>query len=431
MTASGGVGILAIGVAVCVLLLAFDLALSILLLGVTGLSRVALRRIAADSGGRLEFLGEIKAIASTHRAAVHAVRQACLLGAVAVLAATLTRTGLGHAWIVSIAVAGILGVVVLETFVARLIASHNPRAAVRATAILVRPAYVIAYPIVRPMHNAFRRWAQAVSDDAEREDEDADDEVEAFIEIGEREGILEAEEGDMVRGIMDLGQTRVREIMTPRTDLVAIQASATVAQAREVALEAGHSRFPVYGDTVDNVIGILHVRELLQAWAEGVSEAPVSRFVRPALFVPETRTVSELLAEMRQRTHIALIVDEYGGLAGLVTIEDLLEEIVGDIRDEHDLEEAAVQPQADGSVVVNGLTHVEEIEDLFNLELTARDFDTVGGMATAAFGKVPSRGEVITAHGLRIEVLESDPRRVYRVRLAREDVAPAGTPDRS
>lgn len=408
----------------CVVLFAFDLALSVLLLGVTGLSRVALRRITAESGGRLDFLVDIKTIASTHRAAVHAVRQACLLGGIVALALTAGGAGFPQGWKAGALAGGalgvFLGVVVLETFLARLLVSLNPRSSVRVTAMLVRPAYAAAYPIVRPMYGAFARWSKAISDDAEREDEGAEDDVEAFIEVGEREGILEADEGDMVRGIMDIGDTCVREIMTARTDVVAIPSVMTVVRARAIALEAGYSRYPVYGDNLDSVVGVLHVRDLLRAWAEGWEEAPASAFMRPALFVPETRTVSELLREMRQRTHVALIVDEYGGLAGLVTLEDLIEEIVGDIRDEHDADEVEIQPQPDGSVVASGLTHVEEIEDLFGVQLDERDYDTVGGLATSAFGRVPGNGESIVTNGLRIDVLEADPRRVYRVRLTRE-----------
>jgi CBS domain containing-hemolysin-like protein len=165
----------------------------------------------------------------------------------------------------------------------------------------------------------------------------------------------------------------------------------------------------------------------MRAWAEGWEDATVSTFMRPALFVPETRTVSELLAEMRQRTHVALVVDEYGGLAGLVTLEDLLEEIVGDIRDEHESEEAEIQSQSDGSILASGLAHIEEIENLFDLQVGERDYDTVGGLVTSFLGRVPETGEMLVVHGLKIEVIEADPRRVYRVRIRRSG-ADAVTP---
>jgi CBS domain containing-hemolysin-like protein len=170
----------------------------------------------------------------------------------------------------------------------------------------------------------------------EEREEEQDEEVEALIEVGEREGLLEAEEGEMMRGIVDLDETLVRELMTPRTDIIALAAETTVKEARRAFLEAGHSKLPVYHESIDNVVGVLHSRDLFLAWDEGQEEGPVGQYLRPTTFVPETLTAAEMLAEMRQKTQIAIVVDEYGGTAGLVTLEDVLEEIVGEIRDEHD-----------------------------------------------------------------------------------------------
>jgi len=292
------------GAAAAALLLA-DLALSVMLLSVTSLSRVALRRIDMESGGRLPFLEEIKTLASIHRAAIHAVRQLCLLGAVVSVAAAASGAGMSRPWSLAFGVGIVAGVLLVETYGARAVALRDPRWAVRTTAFLARPVHVLTYPLFAPVRAAFQSWSVAAQE-ADREEDESDEDVEAFIEVGEREGILEPGEGDMVRGIMDLGETCIREIMTPRTDIVALRADATVVEARRQALEAGHSRLPVYGDTIDNVVGILHVRDLLRAWSEEWDSAPVSGFMRPALFVPETRTVAELLRELRQRTHIAL-----------------------------------------------------------------------------------------------------------------------------
>ncbi|ANM32049.1 hypothetical protein ABI59_03035 [Acidobacteria bacterium Mor1] len=251
-------------------------------------------------------------------------------------------------------------------------------------------------------------------DDRETEQEE---EVEAFIEAGEREGLLEKEEGEMMRGIVDLDETRVREIMTPRTDIVSLSAEATVAEARSGVLDGGHSKLPVYQGTIDNVVGVMHARDLFRAWRDGQEQARVSDYARTVLFVPETLTAADLLREMRLRTQLAIVVDEYGGIAGLVTLEDLLEEIVGDIRDEHDPEESLVQQEQDGSWLVSALAHVRQIETLFEIEIGERDFDTVGGLVVSAFGRVPQGGEVIERYGLHFETLEADKRRVYRVRI--------------
>lgn len=399
---------------------AIDLALTVLLLSATALSRVALRRLDQESGGRFPFLEEFRAAGSAHRAAVHVARQASLLSASLLVAGGAYAAGWPAAPAWGFAVGFAVGVVLLETLAARALSARDPRASLRATAFLIRPAYLVAAPIALPVAALFRRWAAAArAPEEDREEEDVEEEVEAFIEVGEREGILEADEGAMVRGIVDLGETVVREIMTPRTDILALPSSATVAEAAETLVRSGHSRIPAYRERLDDVVGILHGRDLLRAAGEGKRDETVAGFLRPALFVPETRTVAELLTEMRQRTHIALVVDEYGGLAGLVTLEDILEEIVGDIQDEHDAEEAEVQPQADGSWIVSALAHIEEVQDLFGLEFAEREFDTVGGLVVSTLGRVPEAGERFEFQGISVEVLDADPRRVYRVRIRR------------
>jgi magnesium and cobalt transporter len=207
--------------------------------------------------------------------------------------------------------------------------------------------------------------------------------------------------------------------MTPRTGIEALPVEADVSTARKKLLETAHSRLPVYHGSIDNVVGVLHARDLFQAWEEGQERQPVSQYLRPAAFVPETLSAAELLSEIRQKTHLAMVVDEYGGTAGLVTLEDLLEEIVGDIRDEHDREEELARQEDDDSWIISAVAHVEELEDRFGIELGQRDFDTVGGLIVSSFGRVPLEGERIETLGLSFEVLKADPRRVHRVRVRR------------
>ena len=405
---------IALGGAIALLLL--DLALSVMTLSASALSRVALRRMNAESGYRLPFLDEFKTVPSSHRAAIHTLRQLSLISAVGLFGWVFARCGWPFGWWGGITTGAIVGTLLVETVLARVLALKDPRGALRLTAILVRPVHAITYPVLAPVHAAFRRWAGTIAEE-EDSDEDVDEDVEAFIEVGEREGILEKSEGRMVRGIVDLDQTLVREIMTPRVDVVALHVKVGIAEARRVALAAAHSRFPVYGETIDNVVGILHVRDLLRAWEEGWGEAGIGGLVRPAVFVPETRTVAEVLAEMRTRSHVALVVDEYGGFAGMVTLEDLLEEIVGEIHDEHDLEDATLQAEPGGAWLVSGGAHAEELERVFGVDLGERDYDTVGGFVTAALGRVPAKGETFEHGGLGVEIVDSDPRRVRRVRV--------------
>ncbi len=398
------------------LLFLLDLALSVMTLSASALSRVALRRMNAESGNRLTFLDDFKTVPSSHRAAIHTLRQLALVGAVALLGWTFAKASWPGGWWDGVVIGAAAGTLLIETVVARIIALRDPRTALRLTAILVRPVHALTYPILAPIHAAFRRWAGTIADDEDGED-DIDEDVEAFIEVGEREGILEKSEGRMVRGIVDLDQTLVREIMTPRVDVVAIHAGASVADARRVALIAGHSRFPVFGETIDNIVGLLHVRDLLRAWEEGWGDAGIFGLVRPAVFVPETKTVAEVLAELRTRAHAALVVDEYGGFAGMVTLEDLLEEIVGEIRDEHERDDATLTAEPGGAWLFSGAAHADELERVFGVELGERDYDTVAGFVTAALGRVPAKGETFEYAGLRVEIVEADARRVRRVRV--------------
>jgi CBS domain containing-hemolysin-like protein len=341
------------------------------------------------------------------------------------LLVTVAMRGLGQSYPLALgaALTAVLGVLLVELVIARSVALWNPRRAIKLTAPLVRAANLALFPLVRPLKALWMRLhhSQQLSD--EEREEEQEEEVEALIEVGEREGLLEAEEGEMMRGIVDLDEKLVREIMTPRTDILALPAETQIPQARRTLLDAGHSRIPVYHGSIDNVVGVLHFRDLFQACEEASENQSISRFLRPASFVPETLSAAELLSEMRQKTQLAIVVDEYGGTAGIVTLEDLLEEIVGEIRDEHDEEEDLLHEEAPGVWVVNAVAHVDELEPLFGVEFEERDFDTVGGLVVSSFGRVPMEGETLEMHGLRIEIVAADQRRVHRVRLR------SGAPD--
>ncbi len=411
--------ILTLSLVGALLLLALELALSVALVAASALSRVALRRLGAESGGRLRFVVSLRTPPSTYRSAAYLARQLSLLGGCVLLGVTAWVADWPYPWILGVIVGAVVGVVFVEGFVARGLALVNPRLALRLTAHVVRLVHAVLYPFVAPLNRVLWRISLRARDREDGNDEDQDEEVEALIEVGESEGILEGEEGRMIRGIADLDETRVREIMTARTDIVSLPVTAPIAEARRTMIESGHSRIPVFRHSIDNVVGILHARDLIRAWEEGKAEARILEYVRPAHFVPETLTLAELLTELRLRTQIAMVIDEYGGIAGLVSLEDLVEEIVGEIRDEHDEEEQRIQEQADGSWIVSGVVPVKELEDLFRIDIGEREFDTVAGLVVAGVGRVPRKGERLQAHGLQFEVLEADPRRVYRVRVGR------------
>jgi len=400
------------------LLFLLELALSVALVGVAALNRVALHRLALESEGRLACFEDMHQPSSTHRSATTVLRQLSLIGATLLVAAGSRAAGWSDPLAIGLAAGALFGVLFLEAFVARAVALSRPRAALKATALVVRSANALLYPLVRPLHLMQARIEQSQQGNEERREEEQEEEVEALIEVGEREGILEAEEGEMMRSIVDLDETLVREVMTPRTDIVALAVDVTVDEARRKLLEAGHSRLPIYSGSIDNVVGVLHARDLIRAWEDHGEQQSISLYLRPATFVPETRSAAELLSEMRLKTQVALVVDEYGGIAGLVTLEDLLEEIIGEIRDEHEQEEQElVQPEADGSYTVNAVAHVKELETLFGVEFEDRDFDTVGGLVVSSFGRVPAAGETLEVQGLLIEVLQADRRRILKVRI--------------
>jgi CBS domain containing-hemolysin-like protein len=278
--------------------------------------------------------------------------------------------------------------------------------------------------------NPFHKWLersrkreQVQESGDEDAEEDPSDNIQALIEVGEAEGILEEEEGELIHSILEFGDTRVSEVMTPRPDIVAVPDTVPAREARDIMIESKYSRLPVYRDEIDNVEGLIYVRDLLQCWSEEKDDEPIASLVRPVYFVPETKPVADLLEEM-QKAHVQLsmVIDEYGGVAGLVTVEDILEEIVGEIEDE-DIggEEVDIVESGGGSYEVLGSTEIGKIERLFDMEIEDDDFTTIAGLVINESGKVPRSGEHLTLLGLEVEVLEADERRIGRLRLKRAD----------
>ncbi len=418
---------LAIGAAVLSVLLVLDFALTVALMSAAALSRVALHRLSAEANGSLRFLDNLREPGSSYRIAAHVARQFSLLGGVLVVGYAGREAGWPYPFVAGLAVVGVVGVLLIETLAARALSLRNPKVALRWLAPLLRAIHVAFYPIAGLVAFTVRRTASGEALTDEEREEEQEEEVEAYFEVGEREGILEADEGKMMRSIVDLGDTLVREIMTPRTDIEAIPLDTSVGEARRAILTASHSRVPVFRESIDNIVGVLHLRDLVRAWGDDRDDAPITAYVRPAYFVPETQTVDDLLAELRTRTNMALVVDEYGGIAGLVTLEDILEEIVGDIRDEHDAEEELIEREEEGSWAVSGLVHVSTLEEMFDVEIEdEREFDTVGGLVVSRLGRVPQEGEALDYAGLHITVIKADPRRVYKVRIRGKAAAGSG-----
>ena len=247
--------------------------------------------------------------------------------------------------------------------------------------------------------------------------------LQEIIEESEEKGLINEEEGEMLTSIFEFGDTIVREIMVPRTDMVCAPLTATLPELLDAIIRSGHSRIPIFDGSPDRIVGVVYAKDLLRFWGRPAGEIVLGAVMRPPFFVPETKHIEELLQDFRaKRVHMAIAIDEYGGTSGLITIEDLLEEIVGDIQDEYDREEEWLIPEAEGVVLVDGRLNVEELEEYFDLTIPREKFDTVGGYLFDHLGHVPHAGETIDAHGLQMTVVESDSRKIRKVRVCRSDL---------
>ncbi|MBI4320759.1 MAG: HlyC/CorC family transporter [Chloroflexi bacterium] len=252
-----------------------------------------------------------------------------------------------------------------------------------------------------------------------------EDEIRSLVDAGEQEGIVEPIERKMIQGVFDFADTLVREVMVPRVDIVALPKDATPGAALDVFLSAGYSRVPIFDGSLDNIIGILFAKDLLKHYGGFVSITTIVELARPASFVPETKKVSELFSELQHsRVHMAVVVDEYGGTAGIVTLEDLLEEIVGEIHDEYETVEKHLEITNRGEVIASGKTSLDELNEALKLRLEGRgEYETLGGLIYAHLGRIPSPGDTVVIDGLFVTILSVWGRRIRQVRIVREKAA--------
>jgi CBS domain containing-hemolysin-like protein len=319
-------------------------------------------------------------------------------------------------------------ILLFEHVVPLLIVRRNPERVLQ----FLLPPFEIGVRFLRPLTAALTRLVEERSErqqpqapgGAPRDEEDTAEAAHAYLAAGEEQGLIERDERRLLQSIVDFGDTLVREVMTPRPDIVAIPVDATLDELRALFREQEYSRIPVFQENLDNILGIVVVKDLIQLTETAGSAQPITALVRPVQFVPETKRVPELLKEFqRKQVQIAIVVDEYGGTAGLVTLEDLLEEIVGEIRDEYDVETEPVVEEGNGSWVFSAKVSIDEVRDRLGIEIEPQVSDTVGGYVLARVGRVPAVGETFELDGLHVEVLEAERRRIHKVRLRR--AAPA------
>lgn len=318
-------------------------------------------------------------------------------------------------------------ILVCEHVVPLMIVRQNPE---RVLEVLLPPFDVVAR-FLQPLTGGLLRLIAAVPRRERTEanngtidpvPSEGSEAAQAYSEPGEEQGLIEGDERRLLQSIVEFGDTLVREVMTPRPDMVAIRADATFDEVRAFFREQEYSRIPVYKENLDNIVGFVFIKDLLRLDAPPSGTLPLqpdlARFVRPATFVPETKRVAEMLREFqRKQVQIAIVVDEYGGTAGLVTIEDLLEEIVGEIRDEYDVETEPVVDIGQGAFVFSAKVNIAEVRDRLGVEIEPEGFETVGGYLLTRVGRVPSVGEIFDFDGLEVEVLEAERRRIHKVRM--------------
>jgi putative hemolysin len=245
-----------------------------------------------------------------------------------------------------------------------------------------------------------------------------EEDLRTMADVAAEEEVIETEERRLIHSIFEFGDTLVREVMVPRPDMVAVEADATIEEAIERAIGGGYSRIPAFDDTPDNIVGLVYLKDLVHRARGGAGAEPVRTVARPAVFVPEQKHVAELLREMQTKQfHMAVVVDEYGGTAGIVTLEDLLEEIVGEITDEYDVEEPGVEPLPDGSLRVPGRMAIDDVNEALGVELPDTEWDTVGGLVFNLLGHVPDEGEVVRFQDLEFRTERVQGRRIVSVRI--------------
>ena len=314
-------------------------------------------------------------------------------------------------------VVGLL-VLVWVQVAARAVGSHHPD----DTLYMLQPAMRVVVGLLGPATWPMRALTRLVIP-PERELASgiataSDEDLRMIVDAAEEEGTLEEEEREMIHGIFEMGEMTAREIMVPRVDVAAVEASEPLRQVLETIEAKGHSRVPIYEETIDNIVGIVYAKDLLRHMDGGSLDIPARTLSRPPYFIPESKKIDELLHEMqRDKVHMAIVVDEYGGTAGVVTIEDMLEEIVGEIQDEYDVEERPIERVGDQEAIFDARVSIHDVNETLGVTLEDGEYDTVGGLVYDRLGKIPVVGDQIGVDGLSITVLSTAGKRIKKVKI--------------
>jgi putative hemolysin len=345
-----------------------------------------------------------------------AILQVCLVGAVAFTEVAFESHGAMSAALLALLIWS--AAVIAFKFVLALVPDDFSEPILRAIVPVSQAFYFVFWPFLFPLRLLLERVGRDDDDDDDVE-EVTDEEIQAYIDVGEEEGILESGEGRLLQSIVDFGDALALELMTPRIDVLAFDVNQPFDQLARLFSESKYSRIPVYEGSIDTIVGIVHIKDIFDAVLRHET-VPLRDVARPAMFIPETKKVSELLKEFQtEHLQVAVVLDEFGGTAGLITIEDVVEEIVGEISDEHEDEENSIVKTGEGVWIVSGLVKVDTLEELLDVELHGDDYETVAGLIFTTLGRVPRVGEWIEKNGIRFEVDRADRKRIYKVRVSR------------
>jgi len=394
-------------------------------------NRARLRLLAGRGASRSQILARYLQERHTVYSSLALARNLALIGSTAIVVyIILNEVGLNWAVLAVTFFAALAGLAVIQA-IPRLVVSRNPQkwvAYLSPFVDLVRLIFRLPSALLDVPARALLRWQRLGAEGTEPQDET--DELLRLLEVEESAGLIDEDERQMIRRIMALEDTTAREIMVPRIDIVALPSDSSFEDIARVIVERGYSRIPVFDETIDNIVGVVYAREVLSYLANSAKPADVKAMARPPYFVPESKKVDELLAEMRQnKLSIAIVVDEYGGTAGLVTIEDLIEEIVGEIADEFDVEEETIHRVSETEAILDARVSIDALQELFGIQVEEGDFDTVGGFVFNHLGKMPSVGEEIEVDGLVVRILSVSGRRIKRLRVIKGEPPPSANGD--
>ena len=407
-------------VILCITLSAFASAAETSLTGVRRSRILQLAEASANTRARL--------VAALLGAPQRFLTTILVLNSVAIIVASSLATELAHrylppnpAWLRDVVSSIVMSLVVLivAEITPKLLAIQNTERAALRLGPMVNVFATALRPIIAILTWITGGLARLFGSQTTRLDQHyTEEELRMLVEVGEQQGVLEEEETAMIHGVFEFGDTLVREVMRPRIDVAAVSLDAPFQDVVDVAMKAGHSRIPLFKASIDNIIGVLYVKDLLRFLLPDQQPINLQDLARPPFFVPESQKVTQVFHDMRTtKVHMAIVLDEYGGTAGVVTIEDLLEEIVGDIQDEYDTEQPDIEPAGEGAYLVDGSVSMGTIDELMEVDLESDAYDTIGGLVYSQLGAEPNEGETAIVGPLRATVIEMDGRRVRRVRV--------------